>query len=89
MTQDPQVREQAHGILSGLFAGLGQHAQGQQPQAPAGLNVDWMLGQFSEFVEMGPELARIFTDMAFELTDLVLKALEEAGIVLVKGLTPM
>lgn len=89
MTQDPQVRQQAHSVLSGLFSSLGQHAQGGQAQAPAGLNLDWMLGQFSEFVEMGPELAQVFVTMATDLTELVLNSLAEAGIVLVKGLTPV
>lgn len=89
MAQDPAVRRQAHGVLEGLFSGLGQHAQGQDAQAAPGLNLEWMVGQFDEFLQMPVDLARIFTTMAFELTDLVLKALEEAGIELVKSLTPV
>lgn len=79
----------AHSVLEGLFRGIGQHAQGQQPQAPAGLNADWMLNQFEELILMPVELAQTFTTMATDLTDLVLKALAEAGIELVRGLTPM
>lgn len=89
MTQDPAAHQSARGVLEGLFRGLGQHGQGQQPSAPAGLNADWMLNQFMEFVEMPIELAQTFTTMATDLTDLVLKALAEAGIELVKGLTPV
>lgn len=88
MAQDPQVRHEAAGILQGLFHGLGQHSQGQQPAAPAGLNADWMVQQFSELVEMPVDLARIFMDMSVQLTELVLDSLAEAGISLVKGLTP-
>lgn len=89
MNQDPQVRQEAHGVLEGLFRGIGQNAQGQQPSAPAGLNADWMLQQFTEFIEMPIDLAQIFTTMATDLTELVLRALAEAGISLTKGLTPM
>jgi len=89
MSQDPQVRSDAHGVLEGLFRGLGHHAQGQQAAAPAGLNADWMLQQFTEFVEMPVALAQTFTTMATDLTELVLSALAEAGIELVRGLTPM
>lgn len=79
----------ARNVLEGLFRGIGQHAQGQQAQAPAGLNAEWFLAQAVEFVEMPADLARIFTDMAFDLTELVMKALAEAGVSLVTGLTPM
>lgn len=89
MNQDPAVRQQAHGVLEGLFRGLGQHASGQQAQAPAGLNADWMLNQLTEFVEMPVDLARIFLEMSTQLTELVLDSLAEAGIALTKGLTPL
>lgn len=83
MNQDPAVRSEAHSVLTGLFSSLGQHAQ--SGQTPAG----GLLAQFTEFVEMPLELAQIFTGMAVDLTELVLKSLEEAGIVLVKGLSPV
>lgn len=88
MNQDPAVRSEAHRVLTDLFSGLGQHAQGQAPQASAGLDVEWMLGQFGELVTMPADLARIFIEMSVDLTELVLQSLAEAGIVLVKGLTP-
>jgi len=79
----------ARSVLEGLFRGIGQHAQGQQPQAAPGLNLEWMLDQAVEFVEMPGDLAQIFVTMAGDLTTLILKALAEAGVSLVKGLTPL
>lgn len=89
MNQDPAVRSEAHSVLRGLFSGLGHHAQGgDSEQAPAGLNVEWMIEQAGELVTMPADLARIFVDMSVDLTELVLQALAEAGFVLVRGLTP-
>lgn len=88
MTQDPQVRQEAHNVLSGLFSHLG--SQGSGPGASSGgLAGGALAGQLVEFMEMPVDLARIFLDMSVQLTDLVLTSLEEAGIVLVKGLSPM
>jgi hypothetical protein len=83
--QDPAVREEAHGVLQSLFHHLGQsRAEDQPPAALGGLGAD-----LEEFMAMPLDLAVVFMDMATGLTELVLKSLEEAGIVLVKGLTPM
>lgn len=82
---DPAVQQEAHSVLSSLFTNIGQHASGQSP----GLNADWFLDQIQEFVDMPLDLANIFVQMATQLTEMVLKALEEAGIVLTKGLTPL
>lgn len=79
MNQDPAVRAEAASVLSGVFSGLGQGGG-------AGLGA---LGtQFEQLLEMPMELTRIFADMSVQLTELVLKSLEEAGIVLAKALTP-
>jgi hypothetical protein len=48
-----------------------------------------MAGQLEEFMTMPLDLAMVFIDMSVQLTDAVLSALEEAGVVLVKGLTPL
>lgn len=89
MNQDPQVRQEAHGVLSSLFSRLGQGDAGSGGGgAPAGLG-GALGGQVAEFMAMPLELTKIFLDMSVELTDLVLTSLEEAGIVLVKGLSPM
>lgn len=85
MTQDPQVRREAHSVLSGLFRSIGQRSSGQ---APADDQFAGLLGEIEEFVAMPADLARIFLTMAVELTDATLTALEEAGFVLLKGLTP-
>ena len=84
MNQDPAVRDEAAGILSGLFSHIGETRQaGQPPSALGGLGL-----QLEEFMTMPLDLAVVFLDMSVQLTELVLKSLEEAGIVLVKGLTP-
>jgi hypothetical protein len=82
MSTDPQVRQQAHGVLEGLFSRIGGQGAGDGAGGALG-------GQLVEFMEMPVDLARIFVDMSVQLTDLVLTSLEEAGIVLVKGLSPM
>lgn len=82
MNQDPAVRDEAAGVLSGLFRHLG--SGGTQPTA-GGLDVG---GQFAQLLEMPVELANIFLNMSVQLTELVLRSLEEAGIVLARGLMP-
>ena len=77
MTQDPAVRSEAKGILDGLFSNIGSSAGG------GGAGQD-----LAEFLQMPADLARLFADMAFDMTELVLNALAEGGIILVKGLTP-
>jgi hypothetical protein len=84
MNQDPAVRQEAHGILEGLFRNIGESRQaGEPPSALGGLGVD-----LAEFLTMPADLARLFTEMAFDLTELVLNALAEGGVILYKGLTP-
>lgn len=85
MNQDPAVRHEAHGVLEGLFRHLGESRQAsEQSDVLSGLG-----GQLEEFMSMPLDMAMIFIRMATDLTELVLTSLEEAGIVLVKGLTPM
>lgn len=83
MRQDPAVRSEAHGILEGLFRHVGESSQ-QGTGTLGGIG-----GDLSEFLTMPADLARLFTDMAFDLTEVVLNALAEGGVILVKGLTPM
>lgn len=84
MRQDPAVCQEAGGILEGLFRHLGESRQsGQPPSALGGLGV-----QLEEFMSMPLDLAVVFMNMSVQLTELVLQSLEEAGIVLVKGLSP-
>lgn len=82
-TQDPQVRQAAASHLTALFQGLGHARQESDPTALGGL-----AGDLEEFLAMPMDMAMIFLNMATSLTELVLQSLEEAGIVLVKGLTP-
>jgi hypothetical protein len=86
VNQDPAVRDQAHGILSDLFSGIGRQAQGGSAGGIFGAGA--LATQLEQFAEMPLQLAQIFIDMSTQLTELVLKSLEEAGIVLAKGLMP-
>jgi hypothetical protein len=81
---DPAVRQEAHGVLQGLFSHIG--SQGQQGGAPAGGGI---AGQLEEFLTMPMDMAQVFLNMSVQLTELVLKSLEEAGIILTKGMTPL
>jgi hypothetical protein len=84
MRQDPDVRMEAEGVLEGLFRNIGHAGRsGDSASALGGLGVE-----LAEFVTMPADLARLFAEMAFDLTELVLNSLAEAGIILVKGLTP-
>jgi hypothetical protein len=90
VNQDPQVRQEAHSVLSSLFSHLGRQGgtgdSGGGGQAGLGGAFG---GQVAEFMAMPLELTKVFLDMSVQLTDLVLTSLEEAGIILVKGLSPM
>lgn len=86
MTQDPQVRQAAASHLTALFQGLGHARQEDDPSALGSLS--GMAGDLEEFMSMPLDMAMVFIRMATDLTELVLTSLEEAGIVLVKGLTP-
>ena len=83
MNQDPAVRREAAGHLNALFQGIGNARSEADPTVLGGL-----AGDFEEFMSMPMDMALIFLNMATDLTELVLRSLEEAGIVLVKGLTP-
>ena len=85
MRQDPQVRNEAASVLSGLFRNIGETRQaGQAPAALGGLGVE-----LEEFLTMPLDLAVVFMRMSVELTELILQSLEEAGIILTKALTPL
>jgi hypothetical protein len=86
VNQNPLTRDRAAGVLSGLFHHLG--SKGGAP-APEGVNLGGMATQLEQFVNMPVELAQVFLGMATDLTELVLTSLEQAGIVLVEGLTPV
>ena len=83
MNQDPQVRQAAASRLTALFQGIGNARREDDPTVLGGL-----AGDFEEFMSMPMDMAMIFLNMATQLTELVLTSLEDAGIVLVKGLTP-
>lgn len=83
MNQDPAVRREAAGQLNALFQGLGNARREDDPTVLGGL-----AGDLEEFMSMPMDMALIFLNMATDLTELVLRSLEDAGIVLVKGLTP-
>lgn len=85
---DPIVRQEASGILHGLFAHIGSQgrepAGGVTPSSPS----SGMAAQLVEFLEMPMDLTKIFLDMGVQLTELVIQSLEDAGIVLARGLVP-
>jgi hypothetical protein len=87
---DANVREGARNTLSSLFKGIGQSSEssggGGGGLAP---ELSGLAGQLEEFVTMPIDVARIFLGMSVELADLVLQALEQAGFVIVKGVTPL
>lgn len=86
MQQDPQVYNAARQHLGGLFTDLG-HARrtGTDTGLIGGLDIT---EEFVEFVQMPLELAKVFAEMGFDIADMVLKSLAEAGYILVKGMTP-
>lgn len=89
MNQDPQVRQEAHGVLAGLFNRIGGQS-GPRDGGSGGVgDLGGALGQIEEFISLPTDLARLFLEYAVELTDATLTALEEAGFILVKGLTPL
>lgn len=88
MNQDPAVRQDAHNHLTALFQGLG-HARQEQDQSVLGNLGGGLGGQVAEFMSMPLDIAMVFIDMSTQLTELVLTSLEEAGILLVRGLSPV
>lgn len=88
MNQDPQVRQAAAGHLTALFQGLGHARQEQDPSVLG--NLGGGLGQqLEEFLSMPLDMAMVFINMSTQLTELVLTSLEDAGLILVRGLSPM
>lgn len=86
MPSDPEARTIAASKLTDLFQGLGRHAQGDAaPADPIG----GLIGQFEEFASMPLDLATLFLNMSVQLSELVLKTLEEGGVILMRGLTPV
>ncbi len=88
MTQDPQVRQAAAGHLTALFQGLG-HARQEQDPSTLGSLAGGLGQQVEEFLAMPLDMAMVFINMSTQLTELVLTSLEEAGIILVRGLSPV
>ena len=85
-TSDPEARALAASRLNDLFQGLGRQAQGDT----GGLgDLGGLIGQFEEFASVPLDLAMLFLNMSVELTELVLRTLEEGGVILMKGLTPV
>lgn len=80
---DPAARATARSALHSMFTHLGSGTP--PPQGTGG----GLVVQLEEFFQMPMDLTKIFLDMSVQLTELVLKSLEEAGISLVKGMTPM
>lgn len=85
MRQDPDIRSEAEGILDRLFTNIGRAST----DAGSASSVSGLGTQIAEFVTMPAELAEIFVGMSMDLTKMVLESLAEAGIVLVRGLSPM
>jgi hypothetical protein len=90
MATDPAVRQEAHNKLTSLFEGLGRARQEKDSGGGGGLgDLGGIADQVQEFLEMPLDIAMIFINMSTQLAEMILKSLEEAGIVLVKGMTPM
>jgi hypothetical protein len=88
MNQDLQVRQAAAGHLTALFQGLGHARQQQDPGALGGL-AGGLGQQVEEFLAMPLDMAMVFIDMSTQLAELVLTSLEDAGVILVRGLSPV
>lgn len=82
MSSDPEARATAGHAIGALFHHIG--SRGDAP-APA---LGGMGGQLAEFMEMPVELATVWIDASTKLVELILTAVEETGVVLVKGMTP-
>lgn len=80
-------RQEALGLLSSRFREVGQRRVADD-QEGLGSMLEGLSGEFTEFLNMPLDLARIFINMGLEMAELAISTLEEAGFVLVKGLTP-
>lgn len=87
---DPAVRQEAAGALQSLFTHLGRsRQQGNVTEGLTGLTGGAMAQQLEEFMAMPVELAQEIINYATQLTELTLTTLEQAGITLIKGMTPL
>lgn len=87
---DPGVRQEAAGALQQLFTHLGRaRQQGNVTEGLTGLTGGGMAQQLEEFMAMPVELAQEIINYATQLTELTLTTLEQAGITLIKGMTPL
>jgi hypothetical protein len=84
VSTDPAVRAEAESVLSGVFSHIGSLGNAPAPIALGGV----LGGQVEQFLQMPVELTKVFLDMSVQLTELVLSSLEEAGLVLARGLVP-
>jgi hypothetical protein len=84
VSTDPVIRDQAAGVLSGIFSHIGSSGNAPSPFGLGGA----LGGQVEQFLQMPVELTKVFLDMSVQLTELVLSSLEEAGFVLARGLVP-
>jgi hypothetical protein len=89
MATDPAVRQEAESVLGSVFRGLGNRARGEEVGQVGNVDIGGLIGQVEEFVSMPMDLATLFLDMSVDLTKMILNALEEAGFILVKGMTPL
>jgi hypothetical protein len=84
---DAQARQMAVSNLTDLFGRLGRAAQSGGTENPLG-GLGNLGEQFTQFLEMPIDLTNIFVNMGTQMAELVVSSLEQAGVVLVKGLTP-
>lgn len=82
---DAAVRNEASSIIEGLFRNIGRANQ----DAGAANQLGGLGVQLAEFIAMPGDLAVLFMDMSVDLTKMILESLEQAGIILVRGLSPM
>lgn len=88
MDTDPQARQSAVDAVSAMWQNIGHSTQNQDSGLLGGLGGG--LGQqLTEFVNMPMEMAQIFINMAVQIAELTITSIEEAGVVLVKGLSPV
>lgn len=89
MATDPAIKQEATDILGSVFRGIGNRARGEEVGQVGSVDIGGLVGQVQEFVSMPIDLATLFLDMSVDLAKMVLEALEEAGFILVKGMTPL
>ena len=58
-------------------------------EAPQSTVAGGLTKEIEEFLAMPLDLTMVFLDMSVSLTEMILQTLEEAGVILVKGMTPM